>query len=185
MRLNNNVTEGRGMQKNLGTLLGLFLFCLFAGVGIAEESVSASGTCPQVFDMEERVRDKRNEIKVVENRIKVLRREQKAQSEAWRREKNGEKLAWLESLKLTKPQQYEQESAKQYERQKELDAARKQKAREGISRPRVTHALWLEQIKTKNPQMYDLAIKKDVLEMELKALREQLQIFRKACASPK
>jgi hypothetical protein len=180
------VTEGCGVKKDLAAFLGsLFLAFFCAGAVFAGEPAPAADQCPQAAAFENQVKMKRNEIKVLEDQIKTLRRAQKAQKDAERAKKEGQRQAWLESLKLTDPQKYEKEMAAQIERQKERFAARKGQDQEPGRQQRKTHTQWLEEIKTKNPRMYDLVVNKDSLEYEIKALRGQIQAARKACMPKK
>jgi hypothetical protein len=186
--------EALRMRKYTGLVPGFVcsLF-LFAGLAAAEESGPAQQSsaseivekCPQAAILESQIKAKRNDIKAVEDTIKALRNRQKGEKEAELIKNQGEKQASLEALKQKDPEQYHNEMAQQFERQKKREQFRKQKAEELGAKPKMTHAQWIETIKTKNPQMYDLAIKKDALQAEIKALRVQMQDERKACMSKK
>jgi hypothetical protein len=95
---------------------------------------------------------------------------QKGEREAEQLKRRGEKQSRLEALKLQDPLQYQQELAKQYEREKQREKVRKEKVADGLTKAKMTHEQWLEHIKKRNPKMYELAVKKDKLQEELNGM---------------
>jgi hypothetical protein len=122
-------------------------------------------------EKEAKIRLKRNELKAVEKEIKALRRMQKGEREAEQLKRRGEKQSRLEALKLEDPLKYQEEMAKQYEREKQREKVRQEKIADGLTKPKMTHEEWLEYIKKRNPKMYELVVKKDRLQKELKDIK--------------
>lgn len=116
------------------------------------------------------IKAKRQELKEIEGRIKALRREQRAQRESERIRHKAQLQAGLETLRLTDPQKYEQAVSEKFKREKAREMSRRAQADETPARPRMTHAEWLDLLKRENPPMYDLALKKDILEAEIRSL---------------
>ena len=140
-------------------------------VQMQDQQDPAQSTAPastESFEKETKIRLKRNELKAVEKEIKSLRRIQQGEEEAEQLKRRGEKLSRLEELKLEDPLKYQEEMAKQYEREKQREKVRKEKIADGLTKTKMTHEQWLEYIKKRNPKMYELVVKKDSLQEELK-----------------
>jgi TolA-binding protein len=120
------------------------------------------------------IKAKRNQLKAVEEKINILRRDQRVQQEADRVKKQSEKKQRLEELRLKDPQEYQKAMDEQFEQQRKREQYRRRKADEDGAKQKLSHAQWLEMLKEKNPAMYDLAVRKDTLQAEIKVLRAQM-----------
>jgi len=147
----------------------LFLVSIEGQAAPEEESPSASG--PSIAELTRQIRAKSEELKEIEARIRALGREQRAQREAERLKIKARKREDLEELRLKDRQKYEAAVAEQFERDRKREMYRRQKADEIPARPRMTHSERLDQLKEKDPAMYDLALKKDIIEAEIRTLR--------------
>jgi hypothetical protein len=131
----------------------------------------AAPASPEPLDREAKIRLKRNELKAVEKEIKALRSMQKGEREAEEIKRRGEKQSRLEALKLEDPLKYQEELAKQYERERQREKVRQEKIADGLTKPKMTHEQWLEYIMKRNPKMYELVVKKDRLQNEIKNIK--------------
>ncbi|HOU37174.1 MAG TPA: hypothetical protein PLJ26_00775 [Candidatus Omnitrophota bacterium] len=147
------------------------LVIFFASLACAQpEGKVVSSEKTGSLELTLQIKAKRQELKEVEGRIKALRREQRAQMESERVSRKAQLQTSLETLRLTDPQKYEQAVAEKFKREKEREMSRRAQADVVPARPRITHSEWLDQLKSENPSMYDLVLKKDILEAEIRSL---------------
>ncbi|HNQ51083.1 MAG TPA: hypothetical protein PKL03_06565 [Candidatus Omnitrophota bacterium] len=147
----------------------LFLVSIEGQAAPEEERPSVPG--PTAAELTWQIRAKSEELKEIEARIRALSRAQRAQRETERLKIKARKREDLEELKLKDRQKYEAAVAEQFEQDRKREMYRRQKADETPARPRMTHSQRLDQLKENNPAMYDLALKKDIIEAEIRTLR--------------
>jgi len=180
------------VYMRMASFAALVCFLLLSVLSVQAEAGYKNRRCPAAAALEVAINAKSNDVKSLDDQIKVLRKEAKDRQaaervarELSRSKKEADRKSKMADVKRKDPELYRIMVAEEIDRNMKKEKRRKKKIEEIGNKPPESSEQRLQRIKRKNPGIYELTAKKDKLRSEIKALRLKLVEAQEACFNQK